>query len=311
MSNKNKNIAQGGFYLLVGVLLFYAASRTLHFVQNVMANSTWGYLFLFATGIGAVIWLYVYLSYAEGAKQRATAFVMGITDLLGELALVYADTIYVGEKAGLVKMSANEMNTFIIVSVGMVGINILAGYFFKLWDLHTEEQQKAQDLVDHVTDATMKHLNTPEAKAQMVQDLLPVLRDSIVSRVQSEIFSRASHNQNLDARAVGWPLDKPTEKKEQAVPFLAGLVQTTGSSKPDPASQQMNDQMVWTTDHNGKRTRIFCMKCQNEGKAWYTPEPCEHILNAHGQDTNIQQMGSILKDAFPENPTIPAPTASE
>jgi hypothetical protein len=269
MSNKNKTIAQGGFYLLIGVLLFYAASRTLHFVQNVMANSTWGYLFLFATGIGAVIWLYVYLSYAEGAKQRAIAFVMGIADLLGELALVYADTIYVGEKAGLVKMSANEMNTFIIVSVAMVGINILAGYFFKLWDLHTEQQQQAQDLVDHVTDATMKHLNTPEAKAQMVQELLPILRDSITARVQAEIFSRASHNQNLDAQTVGWPLPSPGEKKEQAIPLVLGL--------GDSQNQTNGLWMQAITKKDGSRLRAFCLTCLKEGKSWIGGELCEHF----------------------------------
>jgi len=299
MSNKNKSIARGAFYLLIGVLLFYAASRTLHFVQNVMANSTWGYLFLFATGLGAIIWLYVYLSYAQGAKQRAIAFVMGIVDLLGELALVYADTIYVGDKAGLVEMDKNEMNTFIVVSVAMVGINILAGYFFKLWDLDAEQEQHAQDLVDHVTDATMKHLNTPEAKAQMVAELLPVLKDSIAARVQAAIFDRANQTHGLDARAVGWPLDQSTDKKEQAIPFLSGLLQRFGLGK-DQNPPQTNNQAVWIEMEDGKRQRIFCMKCQREGKPWYTPEVCEHIANASGQNADIQHMSKILQEGFAE-----------
>jgi hypothetical protein len=220
MSKKNKNIAQWGFYLLIGLLLAYAASRTLHFVQNVMDNATQGYLFLFATGIGALIWLYVYLTYAEGAKQRAIAFIMGLADLGGELALVYADTIYVGDKAGLVKMSTDEMHTFILVSVLMVGINILAGYLFKLWDLKAEQDQHAQDLVDHVTDETMKHLNTPEAKAQMVQELLPIYKSAIAARVQAEIFSRSSQHQGLDAKSMGWPMPKPDEPKQLTVPAV-------------------------------------------------------------------------------------------
>lgn len=206
MSNKNKFIATLAFYVLIGGLLIYAASRTLHFVQAVMANSLWGYLFLFATGVGSVIWAYVYLSYAQGAKQRAIAFVMGIVDILGELALVYADTIYVGDKAGLVTMAPDEMNLFITISVAIVGVNIFAGYMFKLFDLRVEEEQQAQDLVDHVTDATMKHMNTPEVKAQMVNELMPVLKDAIQARVTSAIFERASHTGAVSAEEAGWPL---------------------------------------------------------------------------------------------------------
>jgi hypothetical protein len=297
MSGKNKFLASSAFYVLVGVLLFYAASRTLHFVQNVMANSTWGYLFLFATGLGALIWLFVYLSYAAGAKQRAISFVMGLLDLGGELVLVYADTMYVGEKAGLVKMSADEMNLFIVASVGMVGINILAGYLFKLWDLHAEQEQHAQDLVDHVTDATMRHLNTPEAKQQMVQELLPVLRDSIASRVQAQIFERASQNAGLDARTLGWPLDLNEQPKEQAVPFLSKLAARVGLIK-DNQGPQVNDQMVWTVDAKGNRHRIICMVCQREGKPWRTEEPCDHILNAKGESGSIEVGSMSLKDGF-------------
>jgi hypothetical protein len=302
MSKKNNFLATGAFYLLVGVLLFYAASRTLHFVQNVMANSTWGYLFLFATGIGAVIWLYVYLSYAKGFKQRAVSFFMGIFDLIGELALVYADTVYVGSQAGLVKMSENEMSLFITVSVIVVGFNILAGYFFKLWDLQSEQEQHAQDLVDHITDETMKHLNTPEAKQQMVQELLPIYKQSIAARVQAEIFSRAS-NSGLDARALGWPLNEvsPNDKKEQTVPFLSRLLKL-GKTRKNMSQDETtfrNQRVAWIEMKDGSRKRIFCMTCQRDGKAdWYSEEPCEHVLNATPEPANIHMLNQGLKEAF-------------
>ena len=211
MSNKNKKIAMWGFYLLIGVLLIFAASRTLHFVQMVMDNAIQGYMFLFATGLGSVIWLYVYLNYAEGSTQRAIAFCMTLADLLGELLLTYADMQYVGNQAGIVKMTENEMNIFFIISVLVVGVNIVAGVFFKLEDLHAKQEQHAQDLVDHVTDETMKHLNTPEAKAQMVQELLPVYKAAIAARVQAEVFSRSSQHQGIDAQSFGWPMPKQNE----------------------------------------------------------------------------------------------------
>lgn len=234
MSNKNKKIAMWGFYLLIGVLLAFAASRTLHFVQMVMDNAVQGYMFLFATGLGALIWLFVYLNYAEGSSQRAIAYVMGIVDLAGELVLTYADMQYVGNQAGVVKMTANEMNIFFAVSVLIVGVNIFAGYLFKLSDLKAQQEQHAQDLVDHVTDETMKHLNTPEAKTQMVQRLLPVMESAIAARVQHEIFSRSSQTQGLDAKAIGWPMPPTYEPKELVIPAQNIPAPLTSQEKDEP-----------------------------------------------------------------------------
>lgn len=267
MSNKNKVMAGGAFYLLVGGLLFYAASRTLHFVQNVMANSTWGYLFLLATGGGALIWLFVYLSFADGAKQRALAFVMGLVDLIGEMALVYADTIFVGDQAGLVKMSEDEMETFVIVSVAIVGVNIFAGYLFKLFDTTAEQEQQARDLVDHVTAETMKQLNTPNAKAQMVSELAPILAESIKAKVSHEIMMRTAQSGGIPAQAVGLNIPSAADKKELAlgVPFL---------SETSPTGA------LWLrsiTAKDGTKRRAFCLACLREGKSWIGGDLCDHF----------------------------------
>lgn len=269
MSNKNKFLANVGFYVLVGGLLFYAASRTLHFVQNVMAESIWGYLFLLSTGGGALIWLFVYLSLAQGAKQRAISFVMGLLDLVGELALVYADTIYVGNQAGIVSMSDDEMKTFIIVSVAIVGVNIFAGYLFKLFDLKAEQDQQAQDLVDHVTEATMKQMNTPEAKARMVQNLMPHLSASIEAQVAMEIMSRTSQTGGITAESVGLNIPPAQVKNEAALPlaFTQGVNQTG---------------TLWMqsiTSKDGTKRRLFCLLCMKEGKSWMGGELCGHFKN--------------------------------
>lgn len=270
MSNKNKFLASVGFYVLVGGLLFYAASRTLHFVQNVMAESIWGYLFLLSTGGGALIWLFVYLSLAQGAKQRAVSFAMGLLDLLGELALVYADTIFVGNQAGVVTMTQDEMKTFVIVSVAIVGLNIFAGYMFKLWDLKAEQDQQAQDLVDHVTSETIKQLNTPEAKQQMASELAPVLGASIKARVTAEVFERASANQAIDARAAGWPIGTGENKNELALPLV--LPPADGTSRG-----------LWMqsiTGKDGTKKRAFCLECLKAGRSWVGGELCEHFESA-------------------------------
>lgn len=259
MSNKNKKIAGWGFYILIGVLLVFAASRTLHFVQMVMDNAIQGYMFLFATGLGSVIWLYVYLNWAEGSSQRAIAFCMTIADLIGELVLTYADMQYVGDKAGLVKMTENEMSIFFTVSVIAVGVNIIAGVFFKLEDLKAKQEQHAQDLVDHVTDETMKHLNTPEAKSQLVQDLLPIYRQAIAGRVAAEIFSRASQTQGLDAKAVGWPLPKQQAVSAVTIPLPSITPEKNDAWLNSLPRSQRNSIIPW-----------HCETCDG----WYVSDVC-------------------------------------
>jgi len=190
MNRRTKFIAQVLFYGLGAGLLLYAASRTLAFVQNTMPadRQYLGYLYLLATGIGAVIWLYVFLTYAEGAKQRGIAFGMGILDLLAELVLVYADTVRVSAEKQMIAMTQDEMSIFIIASVIAVGLNIAAVYFFKLFDPTAEAASKARDLVDEVNDAAMKQLNTPAERQKMINDLSPILRASVLAEVTEQVY---------------------------------------------------------------------------------------------------------------------------
>ena len=193
MNRKNRNIAEWAFYALIGGLLAYAASRTLDFVQGTLAadKQFLGYLYLLATGIGAIIWLYVYLTYAEGSKQRAIAFIMGITDLIGEMVLVYADTIRVASENGQAQMTIQEQQIFIIASVGVIGLNILAGYAFKLFDPSAEAAAHARDMADEVRDTAVKKMNTPTEKQRMANQLAPILEAAMFEQVEREIMSAA------------------------------------------------------------------------------------------------------------------------
>jgi len=193
MNRKNRNIAEWAFYALIGGLLAYAASRTLDFVQSTLAadKQILGYLYLLATGVGAVIWLYVYLTYAEGSKQRGIAFIMGIADLIGEMVLVYADTVRVASANGQMQMTSQEQGIFITASVGIIGLNILAGYAFKLYDPSAEAAAHARDMADEVRDAAVKKMNTPTEKQRMANELAPILEAAMFEQVEQEIQAAA------------------------------------------------------------------------------------------------------------------------
>jgi hypothetical protein len=193
MNRKNRNIAEWAFYALIGGLLGYAASRTLDFVQNTLAadKQILGYLYLLATGIGAVIWLYVYLRYADGSKQRGISFVMGLADLIGEMILVYADTVRVASENGTMQMTSQEQSIFITASVGIIGLNILAGYIFKLSDPNAEAEAHARDMADEIREAAIKKMNTPAEKQRMANELAPILEAAMFEQVRQEIRTAA------------------------------------------------------------------------------------------------------------------------
>jgi hypothetical protein len=333
MNKRSKFIAQLAFYGLALGLFAYAASRTLEFVQNTMpADKAYlGYLYLLATGVGALIWPFVGLSYAEGAKQRGIAFVMGILDLVAELTLVYADTVRVSAENQMLTMSQNELQTFIFASVLAVGLNIAAAYFFKLFDPAAETLSKARDLVDEVNDAAMKQLNTPSERQKMINELSPILRGSVLAEVTDQVYQMSGallgDNQHVGLASTLFPgakvkyPDQP--EKKRPFDFLRPA--------PKPSNQvptQENPGAVWTVDENGEKRKIFCLQCFYEGKPWTNPEPCEHILNMKGTPGTIHSTGptklptnmprpiphpveSPIPDSSKEKPTYhPMPAAS-
>lgn len=198
-------------------LLGYAASRTLDFVQATMpADKQWqGYLFLLATGLGALIWLHVYLGDAEGAKQRGLAFGLAVADLLMEFTLVYADTMRVSSENGLLTMTGDDLRLFILASVGAVGLNAVGWFFYKLFDPDKEQERKAADFADDIEEEAMKFLSTPEARKQMIEQHAPNIQAAIMARVTENVAARFTQAIPADPQM---PIIPASRKFEQAIP---------------------------------------------------------------------------------------------
>lgn len=287
MSKRTKFIANLGLYALAAGLLFYAASRTLDFVSSTMPvdKTVWGYLFLLSTGGGALIWLLVYLHKAEGAKQRGLAFVMGIIDLAGELVMVYADTVRVASENGLLEMSQSELSTFITASVAIMGANLAAVYVFHLFDPQAERDSQARDLVDEVTEATMKQLNTPEERQKMIDELSPVLSSAVIADVRSQVHAAAgmfAKKSSLADELFSKPLGKVKGSDK------TGFFEKLSPRRLRKFGRSDSDEIVWTENEDGTRRRILCKICLAEGKDWASSEPCEHVLGAEGEPIQIK-----------------------
>jgi hypothetical protein len=195
MSRHYKWLAEIGLGILFFGLLGYAASRTLDFVQNTISgdNQILGYLYLLATGIGSVIWLGVYAFLAKGFKRRGISFAMGIIDLIAEFCLVYVDTMVASAAQGLVQqLGADETRVFVIVSVGIIGLNILAVYFYHLFSPEIERNGTTEDFVDEIEAAALKKLKSPKYKQQMIDQHAPMLEMAIMNEVEMRVRDMAA-----------------------------------------------------------------------------------------------------------------------
>ncbi len=294
MNKRNKIIAQIGFYLLILGLMAYAAMRTLDFVQSTMPpdKSFWGYLFLLSTGVGAVIWLMVFLNLAEGAKQRAIAFLMGIVDLCGEMFLVYADTIRASAANG-VTMTDQDMSIFVVASVLVISVNIIAGYAFHLFDPTAEQQSKARDLVDEVTEVALKDMNTPAAKQAMINELAPTLKAAIMDEVAAQVRAAAGQyvTRATDIRSV---LDLP------ALPF-------TGASAPTAndltRAIPVEVPRTYPADANYEHHCFHCQK-PHHGTSLYCSDACEAAALREFQIGNAERLAALNAKAEPSAPTV-------
>ena len=204
MSRKTTNLVTWFFEALGLGLLLYAASRTLNFVQMTMPadKQIMGYLYLLSTGIGSLIWAQTYLKKAKGSTQRAISFGMGILDLIGEFVLVYADTAYVSTQTGKMTMTETELSTFILASVALMAINAIAYFAFKLADPDAAAEQKAQDLVDEITDAAHKQMNTPEERTKMISEYAPQIRSAVMAQVSANIAQTMGHTIHAELPAA-------------------------------------------------------------------------------------------------------------
>jgi hypothetical protein len=229
-SRKNTKIVEGIFWLLGIVGLFFAASRTLHFVENTMPDTDKinGYLYLFFTGGGAFLWAQVYLKHAVGANRRAVSFMLAVTDLLAEIVLVYADTQYTASTNGLVQMNPDELRTFITATVGIVAINLIGWFMYHLNDPEHRKAGMAQDLADAVEDATYAKLNTPAEQDTLISTLIPTLSGSIIADVTKAGYTPVQgtpfipRNASTATATVPHPIEFQPVKDEQSsaeIPF--------------------------------------------------------------------------------------------
>jgi hypothetical protein len=171
-----KGFATLFFYLISGALLLYAGSRSLAFIQLTLPpdQQITGFLALGATSGGAIMWLLVFMFYAQGLGQKITSALMIGIDLLGEFALFFIDTMLESGQSGLTaKLTEGDITMVVVGLSGLIFANIVAGFAFHLTDPEHSRDMKENFVFDNLRDKAMKLIEKrgDELSAQIAPQL--------------------------------------------------------------------------------------------------------------------------------------------
>lgn len=199
MNEIGKNIAKGLFYLVATVLIVWTSSLTVTFVQSALPNTFFlvPYLALVVFDGGMIAWLFVFLRYAQGAGQRATAIVTCLADFLGVGLMVIAEILLGGQTLAA---APENLGTYAIWGIGVwTVVNVLSVLVFHITDPEAIKQMSLQNEKDEIWRGALKQLASMRAQNS--------------SRLHEEIGRRLYNDMlaELDVNGNGVP-DKLEEK---------------------------------------------------------------------------------------------------
>ena len=162
----NRTIAKFLFYAVVIVLMAWTSSLTYSFLGMALPGSFWlvPLLGLVVFDVGMIAWLFVFLSHAEGAIQRAAAIVLTLFNFVGVGLMTISEILMGGQQL----VAVPEMiGTIAIWGVGIwTVVNVLGVLVFHLGDNNARREMAMQSEKDAVFDAALADLKTRRIDAQ-------------------------------------------------------------------------------------------------------------------------------------------------
>lgn len=188
----NTTIAKGLFYAVATVLVLWTSSLTYSFVSTVLPNAHFivPIFALIVFDAGMIAWLKVFIDYAQGSGQRATAVVTCVFDFIG-VGLMSLAEIFLG---GQTLVAAPEnLGEYAVWGIGIwTVVNVGAVITFHL--LHPEARKKMalRGEMDAVFDEALKKLKTKRAKVS--GELSEQLSDGMLAQLMAELAADANRD---------------------------------------------------------------------------------------------------------------------
>ena len=232
----NRNLARIVFYLVVVVLFTWTASLTVSFIQNALPDAFWlvPFLGLVVFDGGLLAWMIVFLSYAEGGIQRATALILTIFNLIGVGLMVVSEILLDGQQ---LTAAPEALGTIAIWSIGIWTIANVAGVvMFHLGDNEARKEMAIQAEKDAVFEGALKELQKMRAGAQagLARELSSVMFSKMVADLHADhdgdgtpdILQRGRQTPSIDVIPLGnstHPPQAPVKPNGGPVKPLGGV----------------------------------------------------------------------------------------
>jgi hypothetical protein len=184
----NRTIAKFLFYAVAIVLFTWTSSLTYSFLSMALPGTFWlvPLLGLVVFDVGMIAWLFVFLSHAEGAIQRAVGIILCLFNFVGVSLMTISEILLDGQTM----VQAPEMlGTVAIWAIGIwTTINVLGVLVFHLGDPTARKEMAIQSEKDAIFDGALKALNSRRIDSQQAlsDELSAVMFAELVSSLRAD-----------------------------------------------------------------------------------------------------------------------------
>ena len=226
----NRTIAKFLFYAVTIVLMAWTSSLTYSFLSMALPNTFWivPVLGLVIFDVGMIAWLFVFLSHAEGAIQRAVAIVLCLFNFVGVSLMTISEILLDGQQ--MVEAPA-MLGTIAIWAIGIwTTVNVLGVLVFHLGDNQARRAMAYQAEKDAIFDAALGDLKTRRiaAQKQLSAEMSAAMMDEMAAELRADVDGDGRRDVFERPGAVGKPVmvnsthDVPAAKMEPAAPSAPG-----------------------------------------------------------------------------------------
>ena len=199
----NRTIAKFLFYAVAIILLVWTSSLTYSFLSMALPNTFWlvPLLGLVVFDVGMIAWLFVFISHAEGAIQRAVAITLTMFNFVGVGLMVIAEILLDGQQMA---EAPALLGSAAIWGIGIwTVVNVLGVLIFHLGDNQARRAMAYQNEKDAIFDAALGDLKTrriaiqktmsEEISRAMMNEMMAELRQDIDGDGRRDLFERPGH----------------------------------------------------------------------------------------------------------------------
>ena len=219
----NRTIAKFLFYGVAIVLLVWTSSLTYSFLSMALPGMFWAVplLGLVVFDAGMIAWMFVFLSHAEGAIQRAVAIILTLWNFLGVGLMTVAEILLSGQT---LTEAPPMLGTAAIWGIGIwTVVNVLGVIVFHLGDPAARKEMAIQSEKDAIFEGALTSLKNRRVAAQ--QGLADELSGAMFAQLLSDISADSDKNGIPDL----------LERGQQVGP------RTVPSNRPQLPAQQLDE----------------------------------------------------------------------